>query len=95
MSRTEIGVHSVLRGRGKDVDHKKAVEEERRIRECSFDYGFPGDEEGPSVTVLVGRDRVTGMTVASVVPVKRTSGQEHVASMSVLDFNHGVGRSKN
>ena len=26
-----------VRGRGKDLDHRKALEEDRRIRECSFD----------------------------------------------------------
>ena len=34
--------------------------------------------------MLVGRERVTGMTMASVVPVKGTSGQ--FAAMLVLDF---------
>ena len=34
--------------------------------------------------MLVGRERVTGMTMASVVPVKGTSGQ--FAAMKVLDF---------
>ena len=71
-------------GRGKDLDHRKAVEEDRRIREFSFDYCFPGDEKGARITVLVGRERVTGMTMASVVPVKGTSGQ--FAAMKVLDF---------
>ena len=60
------------------------MEEDRRIREFSFDYCFPGDEKGARITVLVGRERVTGMTMASVVPVKGTSGQ--FAAMKVLDF---------
>ena len=34
--------------------------------------------------MLVGRERVTGMTMATVVPVKRTSGQ--FAAMKVLEF---------
>ena len=75
--------HSV-RGRGKDLDHRKSVEEDRRIREFSFDYCFPGDEKGARIAVLLGRERVTGMTMASVVPVKGTSGQ--FAAMKVLDF---------
>ena len=59
-----------VRDRGKDLDHRKSVEEDRRIREFSFDYCFRGDEKGARITVLVGRERVTGMTMASVVPVK-------------------------
>ena len=73
-----------VRGRGKDLDHRKAVEGNRRMREFSFDYCFPGDEKGARITVLVGRERVTGMTMASVVPAKGTSGQ--FAAMKVLDF---------
>ena len=73
-----------VRGRGKDLDHRKAVEEDRRIREFSFDSCFPGDEKGARITVLVGLERVTGMTMASVVPVTGTSGQ--FAAMKVQDF---------
>ena len=54
------------------------------IREFSFDYCFLGDEMGAKITVLVGRERVTGMTMATVVPVKGTSGQ--FAAMKVLEF---------
>ena len=69
----------------RDLDHRKAVEEEnRRIREFSFDCCFLGDKKGPRITVLVRRERVTGMTIASVVPVKGTSGQ--FAAMKVLDI---------
>ena len=32
-----------VRGRGKDLDHRKGVEEERGLSEFSFDYCFPGD----------------------------------------------------
>ena len=70
-------------GRGKDLDHRKAVEEDRKIREFTFEYCFPGYEKGARFTVLVRRERVTGITMASVVPVKGTSGQ--FAAMKVLD----------
>ena len=63
-----------VRGRGKDLDHRKSLEEDRRVREFSFDYCFPGDEMGSRITVLVGKERVTGMTMASVVPVKAHPG---------------------
>ena len=43
-----------------------------------------GDEKDARSTVLLGRERVAGMTVASVVPGKGTSGQ--FAAVKVLDF---------
>ena len=73
-----------VRGRGKDLDHRKSLDDDRCLREFSFDYCFLGDETGVKITVLVGRERVTGMTMASVVPVKGTMGQ--FAVMKVLDF---------
>ena len=73
-----------VRGRGKDLDHRKGLDEDRRLREFSFDYCFLGDDKGGTITVLVGRERVTGMTMASVVPTKGTSGQ--FAALRVLEF---------
>ena len=73
-----------VRGRGKDLDHWKSVQDDRRIPEFSFDYCFLGGDGGSKVTVLVGRERVTGMTMASVVLVKGTSGQ--FAALKVLEF---------
>ena len=84
VARTEIGVHTCVRGGGKDLDHRKAVEEDRTITEVSFETTASQDEKGARITVLVARERVTGMTMASVVPVKGTSGQ--FAAMKVLDF---------
>ena len=81
-----------VRGRGKDLDHRRAVEEERKIREFSFDYCFPGDDTGFKVTILVGRERVTGMTMASVVPVKGSSGQ--FATIKVLEFVQECGAAE-
>ena len=73
-----------VRGRGKDLDHRRSVEEDRRVREFAFDYCFMGDEAGDKVTILVGRERTTGMTMATVVPLKGSSGQ--FAVLKVLDF---------
>ena len=53
-----------VRGKGRDLDHRKAVDEERGLSEYSFDYCFPGDEFGFKLTVLVGRERTTGMTLS-------------------------------
>ena len=60
------------------------LKEDRRIREFSLDYSFLGDENGAKITVLVGRERVTGMTMAIVVLVAGTSGQ--FAAVKALEF---------
>ena len=41
-----------IKGQGKNLDHRKAVEEERGLSEYSFDYCFPGDEFGYKLTIL-------------------------------------------
>jgi hypothetical protein len=61
--------------KGKDLDHRKDVREDRGLPEFSFDYCFPGDEFGYRLTILVGRERVTGMTFATVVPEKGSKGK--------------------
>ena len=71
-------------GRNKDLDHRKEVEVDRRIREFSCVFFFPANEKGARVTVLVGRKRVTGVTLASVVPMKGTS--EQFSAMREPDF---------
>ena len=72
-----------VRGRGKDLDHRRGIDENHRVREFSFDYCFMGNENG-KVTILVGRERTTGMTMATVVPAKGSSGQ--FAVLKALDF---------
>ena len=81
-----------VRGRGKDLDHRRSIDEDRKVREFSFDYCFPGDEKGTKITVLVGKERITGMTMASVVPVKGTSGQ--FAAARVLEFIKDCGAAE-
>jgi hypothetical protein len=54
--------------KGKDLDHRKDVKEGRCSPEFSFDYCFLGDDFLCRLTILVGRERVTGMTCATVVP---------------------------
>ena len=73
-----------VRGRGKDLDHRRSVEDERRVQEFAFDYCFMGDDGGAKVTILAGRERTTGMTMATVVPAKGSSGQ--FAVLKVLEF---------
>ena len=52
--------------------------------EFSFDYCFMGDSSDERVTILVGRERSTGMSMATVVPAKGGSGQ--FAVLKVLEF---------
>ena len=62
------------------------------MHELSLDYCFMGDEGGDRVTVLVGRERTTGMTMATVVPVKGTSGQ--FAVLQVMNFIRECGAAE-
>ena len=78
-----------IKGRGKDLDHRRGVEEQRGLSEYSFDYCFPGDEFGFKLTILVGQERVTGMSMAVVVPVKGSSGRFSVGK--ILEFMEECG----
>ena len=40
-----------------------------------FDYAVPGNVFGYKLTVLVGRERATGMSMASVLPTKGSTGK--------------------
>jgi hypothetical protein len=60
------------------------VEGERGLAEYSFDYCFPGNEMGYKLTVLVGRERTTGMSMAAVLPSKGSSGK--FAADKVMEF---------
>ena len=63
-----------VRAKGKDLDHRKEVREEREISEYCFDFCFPGDELGYKLTILSGKERLTGMTMGVAVPTKGASG---------------------
>ena len=73
-----------IRGKGKDMDHRKSAEEDRGLGEYSFDYAFPGDEFGYKLTVLVGKERNSGMLMATTVPIKGTTGRFSVDK--VMEF---------
>ena len=64
-----------VRCRGKGLDHRKAVDEERGVSEYAFDYCFPGDEFGYKLVVLAGREKITGMYFAAAVPTKGSIGR--------------------
>lgn len=78
-----------IKGQGKNLDHRKAVEEERGLSEYSFDYCLPGDEFGYKLTVLIGRERVRGMAMSTVVPTKGTNGVFELDA--VLEFMRSCG----
>ena len=78
-----------VRCRGRDLDHRKAVEEERGVSEYAFDYCFLGDELGFKLVVLVGRERTTGMYFATVVPTKGSIGR--FAVDKALDYVSELG----
>ena len=64
-----------VRGWGKDLDHRRSVDDDRRVLEFAFDYCFMGNEGGAKVTILVGRERTTGMTMATFLrPVRGIEG---------------------
>ena len=73
-----------VKAKGKDVDNRKMVTEERRVSEYAFDYCFPGDELGCKLTILAGRERLTGLNFATAVPTKGSSGK--FAVDKALDF---------
>jgi len=83
-----------VRGRGKNWAHFKAkeVEEEERCPAVSFDYCFLRDKTGgPSIAVLVGKDRQTGALLAHEVPEKGV-GLEWTAKQVCRDLiKFGIG----
>ena len=84
-----IGVLYVLERRGKDLDHRGAVDKERKLSEYCFDYCFPGNEFGYKLIVLVGVERLTGMKFATAVRTKGSSGK--FAVDRALEFLAEVG----
>ena len=66
------------------------MDEERGLNEGSFDYCFPGHEFGFKLTILVGRERASGMTMSTVVPMKGSTGR--FAVDRVLDCMSECGR---
>ena len=64
-----------VKAKGKELDHRKSIDEPKGLSEYSFDYCFPGDELGHKLTVLVGKEKTTGMSFATTVPTKGASGK--------------------
>ena len=81
--------HICVRCKGKDMDHRTAVEGERSVSEYALDYCFPGDEFGFKLVVLAGREKVMGMYFATAKPTKGSIGR--FAVDKVLDFVDELG----
>ena len=78
-----------VKARGKETDHRKSSDEPRGLSEYHFDYCFPGDGFGFKLTVLSGRERATGMAMATAVPTKGASGK--FASTKAVNFMEELG----
>ena len=84
-----------VKGRGKEMDHvtdKKKEGIERTQPEFHADFCFPGDEDKEkNLTVMVVRERLTKMMMASVVPTKSTGtfiAKRIVAFMKEVGCEH-------
>ena len=78
-----------VRGRGKEMEHKRKDEDETGIPEYHMDYCFPGDAEGERLTVLVIIEKFTKMKKAVVVPSKGSTG--NYAARMVLELMNECG----
>ena len=78
-----------VKAKGKDLDHRGAVDKERKLSEYCFDYCFPGDEFWYKLTALVGTERLTNMKFGTAVPTNGSSGK--FAVDRALDFIAEVG----
>eukprot|EP00973_Karenia_brevis_P006990 947589-Karenia_brevis.AAC.1 len=54
-----------VRARSKEWDCRRDDGKERNLPEYVWGYCFPGDENGFKWTVLVGKERKTGMIMAT------------------------------
>ena len=82
-----------VKSKGKDMNHCDSSDKQRVVSEYCLDYCFPGDEFGYKLTVLAGKERLTGMRFATAVPTKGASGK--FATDRVLYFSQEVGDSEN
>ena len=75
-----------VEGKARDRPHKRQEDEnEKRLPEVVFDYGFMGTEGEDTIAIQVARDRRTRMVFAHVVP-KKGFTHEHGAAEMVKDI---------
>ena len=66
-----------VKAMGKEMGYYRDKGKVRDIPEYSWDYCFPGDELGYKWTVLLGKERKTGMIMSSAVPEKGGGHKVH------------------
>ena len=59
-----------VKAMGRDMRHFREKEQEKQVPEYSWDFCFLGDELGMKWTVLVGAERLSGVTMAVTLPEK-------------------------
>ena len=64
-----------VRGRGKEMEHRRRDASEHCMPEYHMDYCFPGDEDGQRLTILTIVERHSKMKKAVVVPAKGSTGR--------------------
>ena len=60
-------------GKGRHAPHYKRTEREDSLAEIHFDYCFMSTAGQPLVTILMGKERESKMSMASMVPMKGAS----------------------
>ena len=81
-----------MRGKGKMVPHaRNAKDEDRKINEVHLDYCFmsSGGDDTSVLTILVAKERDTGMTCSTVVPRKGATGE--FAAKRIVAFIREIG----
>ena len=102
-SREEVRLHSLthlpyrswcahcVRGRGREMDHRKRSAGEEGVPEYHLDYCFPGDEEGQKLVVLAVVERYSRMKKMAVVPSKGSTGEYAMKMVLSLMRNAATG----
>ena len=70
-----------VKAKGKDLDHRGAVDKERKLSEYCFESCFPGDAFGYKLTVLVGTEWLTGMNLQ-----RRSRRKGRLVSLQLIGF---------
>ena len=76
-------------GKGRAAPHFKRQEREDSLAEVHFDYCFMSTAEQPLVTILMGKERESKMSMATMVPMKGASVE--FPARRVLAFLEEIG----
>ena len=78
-----------VKAKGRDLDHRVEVGKEKVVSTYCLDYCFPGDEFAFKLTVLAGRETVSGTYFGTTVPTKGSTGR--FAGDKVVELLKSVG----